>query len=106
MAKEEILEQICYIGGCNGDIRYREIYRVKNHTFKIEIGTDKSNTSDAKLYVLNGLEWSLLYLIPQFIKKTQDDIRYKYSNGSVQLATKEFKADVENLKEMGNKILA
>ena len=104
MAKEEILEQICYTGGCNGDIRYREIYKVKNHTFKIEIGTDKSNTSNANLYVLNGLEWSLLYFIPQSIKKTQDDIKYSYRN-TIPLAVKEFKADVEALKLMGDKIL-
>ena len=105
MAKEEILEQICYTGGCNGDIRYREIYKFKDHTFKIEIGTDKSNTSNANLYVLYGLDWSLLYFIPHSVKKTQNDIKYSYRTATIPLAVKEFKADVEALKLMGDKIL-
>ena len=105
--KEITIEKICYVGGCNKDFRYREIYRLetdrKEQTCKIEIATDDSNPSDAKIYVLNGLDWTLLYSIPATVKHTRNNLQYKFSKPND--AINEFNQDITELKTKLVKIL-
>ena len=102
MAKEELIEKICYKGGCNDSIHYREIYRYHDRTFKIDIDTDSSNPSPAYLRILEGTTWNVLYLIPDSLKNVENDIGYRMTP---TVALKEFQKDVEELKAKGKQIL-
>ena len=109
-AKEELIEKICYVGGCNNTVHYREIYREKDRSFKIEINTDSSNPSPAYLYILDGSEWKCLYTIPSTLKQV-GDIKYNRNQNGVyyqkqpMTALGEFKHDSNILKETGRQIL-
>ena len=110
MVKEELIEKICYVGGCNRTIHYREIYRERERSFKIEINTDDSNPSPAYLYILDGSEWKCLYTIPASCKQVKD-IKYCrnqydiYYQNQPMTALGQFVQDVDKLKSNGRKIL-
>ena len=108
--KQEVIEKICYTGGCNRTVHYREIYRENGRSFKIDIDTDDSNPSSAYLRILEGTEWNVLYTIPDERKHVQD-IKYernkndRYYQDEPMTALEKFQVDVEELKTKGRKIL-
>lgn len=108
--KENIIESITYISGCNNSISYREIYTLtfpegNKYTLKISIGTDSSNPRDAVVSVLkNSLDWVILYSIPASLLRTEQGLKYK-SNVNPTKAHAYFSIDITRLKEKAEELL-
>lgn len=108
--KEDIIESITYIGGCNNSISYREIYTLtfpegQKRTLKISIGTDSSNPRDGIVSVLkDNLDWVILYSIPASLLKTEQGLKYK-PNVVPTHAHGHFTMDVVRLKEKAKELL-
>ena len=104
--KEKIIEKITNRHD-NQSIRHREIYEHKNLKIKLELESDSHDFQCyARAYVLDGLQWSLIYSIPHQEMQTPKALLYmlNYRNNA-QAAGIEFKADVDRLKKYIAEIL-
>lgn len=104
--KEKIIEKITYQHDSQS-IRHREIYEYKNLKIKLELESDSYDIQCyARAYVLDGLQWNLIYSIPHSEMNTPKGLLYtvKYRNNA-SAAGIEFKADVDRLKKYIAKIL-
>lgn len=103
---EKTIEITTY--GGHQSIYHREFYEFKNLKIKLELNTEKyAPQCYAKAYVLDGLEWNLIYSIPYPEMKTQRDIYYmpQYRDSKAVNAGKEFTADVKRLKKYIQELL-
>lgn len=88
-------------------IGHREIYNYKDLRIKLELESDDYEAQCyARAYVLDGLQWSLIYTIPHSLMKTRAGLicAVAYRNNAAA-AEPEFKADVERLKKYIAEIL-
>lgn len=104
--KEKIIEKITYRQDSQS-IRHREIYEYKNLKIKLELESDSYDIQCfARAYVLDGLQWNLIYSIPHSEMQTPAGLLYtvKYRNNAPS-AEIEFIADVNRLKKYIAEIL-
>ncbi len=103
---EKTIEIVTY--GGHQSIYHRELYEFKNLKIKLELNSeDYARQCYARAYVLDGLEWKLIYSIPYPEMKTPRDIYYmpQYRDKKAANAGKEFTADVQRLKKYISEIL-
>lgn len=104
--KEKTIEIVTY--GGHQSIYHRELYEFKNLKIKLELNSENYTAQCyARAYVLDGLEWKLIYSIPYPEMKTKRNIYYmhEYQDSKAANAGKEFTADVQRLKKYIQEIL-
>ena len=101
MTNERLIESIVFSSSRQAK-DYREIFEYNKNKFKISIRSDSVDTqSYARIYVLDNLNWDILYDIPFDLMKTEKQLAYV----SREVKAKDFAKDVNRLKEVMKEII-
>ena len=100
-----VIESIYFSG--SQSVSYREIYKQKDKKIKVELKSDAYlSQSFARASVLINDKWEVVYNIPASLLSFEEKLIYKPGyNNKPELAAKEFKKDVDKLKEQTAQIL-